>query len=221
MDETLLAGAPGIKNRILRSGPVKWRDLQFIQHADFKEISPEDFEKLLASLRTNDFVESFKVWEDPGTGVPYCLDGFHRCKGLRHLADTEGVQVPDEFSADFLDCADKQEAAQLVLIYSSRYAKVTEQGLADFLNLNSLKFDLLAPSIDIPDINLGDFEENYIKSAAGGFTPAKQEKDPFDDPGVSYTQQYGVIVLCADEETQKAVYERLTGEGMNCKIVVT
>jgi len=48
----------------------------------------------------------------------------------------------------------------------------------------------------------------------------KLESDPFDDPGVVAKNQFGVIVLCDGEALQAEIYERLTGEGLSCKIVV-
>jgi len=42
------------------------------------------------------------------------------------------------------------------------------------------------------------------------------------DPGEErYQEQYGVIVICQDEEHQESVYEELTGLGFECKVVVT
>lgn len=35
----------------------------------------------------------------------------------------------------------------------------------------------------------------------------------------TYKPQFGVIVICADETEQKAVYDRLLKDGMNLKIV--
>lgn len=34
-----------------------------------------------------------------------------------------------------------------------------------------------------------------------------------------YREQYGVIVICADETDQRAVYERLTADRLKCKVV--
>lgn len=48
----------------------------------------------------------------------------------------------------------------------------------------------------------------------------KVEEDPFDDPGIAAKNQFGVIVLCDGEALQAEIYERLTGEGLSCKIVV-
>jgi hypothetical protein len=35
-----------------------------------------------------------------------------------------------------------------------------------------------------------------------------------------YREQYGVIVVCRDEAQQRRVYNRLSREGLNCKVVV-
>jgi hypothetical protein len=36
-----------------------------------------------------------------------------------------------------------------------------------------------------------------------------------------YKQQYGVICICKDESDQRKVYEQLTGQGLECRVVVT
>ena len=36
-----------------------------------------------------------------------------------------------------------------------------------------------------------------------------------------YKEQYGVIVICEDEANQRKVYEQLTGQGLECRVVVT
>ncbi len=54
-------------------------------------------------------------------------------------------------------------------------------------------------------------------------THAGRELPPgdFGDTGVSYKAQHGVIVMCDGEDDQKEIYDRLVGEGYQCKIVVT
>lgn len=39
--------------------------------------------------------------------------------------------------------------------------------------------------------------------------------------GKRYKQQFGVIALVQDEQAQKALFERLTSEGLKCKVVNT
>ena len=48
-----------------------------------------------------------------------------------------------------------------------------------------------------------------------------EDKDPFDDEGILAKNQYGVIIICSDEEEQQTVFNKMQGEGYKCKIVVT
>jgi hypothetical protein len=45
--------------------------------------------------------------------------------------------------------------------------------------------------------------------------------DPFDDEGISASDQYGVIVMCKDDTEQARVFEKLVADGHTCKVVVT
>jgi hypothetical protein len=40
-------------------------------------------------------------------------------------------------------------------------------------------------------------------------------------PEGNYHEQYGVTVICKDAAEQEEIYERLTGEGLTCRVVVT
>ena len=57
-------------------------------------------------------------------------------------------------------------------------------------------------------------------------------EEPGDDQGqdeqpedltaeFNYKEQYGVIVMCADEAEQETVYNTLMDMGYNCKVVAT
>ena len=50
---------------------------------------------------------------------------------------------------------------------------------------------------------------------------AAVEGDPFDDEGISASDQYGVIVMCKDDTEQARVFEKLVADGHTCKVVVT
>lgn len=52
----------------------------------------------------------------------------------------------------------------------------------------------------------------------------EQEHEEFNNSGednFNYKEQYGVIVMCKDEKEQENVYNRLTDEGFECKVVST
>ena len=49
-----------------------------------------------------------------------------------------------------------------------------------------------------------------------------EEENPDDDEPINnYKEQYGVIVVCENEDQQEDIYAKLTEQGYNCKVVVT
>lgn len=152
-----------IKNRIVKSELADWHEFKFLQPQNFKDISMEAHNKLKASIRNNQFVEPFKAWQN-GKDT-YCLDGFHRCKVMAEL-ESEGFKISDKMPTDFLECKNKKEASKLVLIYSSIYARMSDEGLYEFLDSYKLDFDDLKLEIDLPDFDLDKFEQGYIRDAS-------------------------------------------------------
>ena len=148
-----------ITSRVLKTENINWRELAFIQQDNFKELSSEDMNKLKASLVTNNFIQPFYVWED-ADGIRYCLDGKHRTKAQEELI-SEGVDVPYTLPATFIDCKDKKEAARLVLIFSSFYAKITQKGLFDFKELYDLDMIELKGMMNLPEFSMPRFEQKF------------------------------------------------------------
>lgn len=142
-----------ISTRILKTDNINWQELQFIQQDDFKEIGQWAKQRLKHSLIYNDFVQPFYVWQAPDKTI-YCLDGKHRVVMLEELIATGDYNVPDELPAIFIDCKNKQDAALLVLVFSSTYAKVTQQGLYEFISINDIDFTEIKETIDLPGLSL-------------------------------------------------------------------
>jgi hypothetical protein len=145
------AGMKEISNRILKTALVRWRKLEWLQAHNLKTMTEESFEKLKRSLVKNNFVDPFKIWQDEKKR--WILDGHHRERAMKDL-EKEGVKIPDLLPANFIQCADRKEAVKLVFIYSSIYARITEQGLKDTLTLEDLDIDELLKEIDLPDLDL-------------------------------------------------------------------
>jgi len=139
---------------------VRWRELKPIQPENFKELSKQSYDKLRQSLIKNNFIAPFAVWQNKEE--IYTIDGVHRQKVLLML-EADGVEVPETLDAVFIDCKSRKEAAKLLLVYSSAYARTTDEGLYEFLNQEMLNFDELKLEIDMPDIDLGRFEKGYLK----------------------------------------------------------
>lgn len=144
-----------IASRIIKTELINWRELQFIQQENFKEWVNNGAEKLVESILKYQFIAPFMVWHNDG--VNYCLDGRHRFLDLEKVASS-GASVPDLLPATFVDCANMKEAAELVLVYSSHYAKITQQGLLDFVTNFDLDFPDMQAMMNIPDFDNIAFE---------------------------------------------------------------
>lgn len=144
-----------IESRIVKTEAIDWRKLQFIQQEDFKEWIGNGDKKLQESLLKYQFCDPFKVWENEG--ILYCLDGRHRYLDLVSITES-GYNVPDMLPATFIDCKNLKEAAELVLVYSSAYAKITQTGLFDFVKAFDLNFPELQNMINLADFDNIAFE---------------------------------------------------------------
>lgn len=139
-----------IKSRVLKTELINWGELQFVQQENFKEWNNNGDKKLLESILKYQFIDPFKVWHHDG--INYCLDGRHRFLDLQKAKES-GSDVPDMLPATFIDCSSLKEAAELVLVYSSAYARITQQGLLDFVQNFDLDFPEMQSMLNIPDFD--------------------------------------------------------------------
>lgn len=144
-----------ITSKILKTSQINWKNLQFIQQDNFKEWSPNGDKKLIESILKYQFIAPFMVWENEGN--IYCLDGRHRYLDLIEIEKT-GISIPVNLPATFIECSSIREAAELVLVYSSAYAKITQQGLYDFVQNFDLDFPDLQMILSIPEFDSIQFE---------------------------------------------------------------
>jgi DNA modification methylase len=147
-----------IESRVIKTESIEWKGLQFIQGEDFKEWVVGGDEKLLLSILKYQFIDPFKVWEHDG--VMYCLDGKHRWMDLKKAIE-QGLKVPEKLPATFIECSDIQEAAELLLVYSSAYARITQQGLFDFTEKYDIDIREMEGFVDLPSISFDRFEQKF------------------------------------------------------------
>ena len=200
-----------IKRRVLKTEPIFWKDLEFIQDENFKEWIDNGDEKLVKSLLKYQFVDPFKVWEHEGK--IYCLDGKHRTLDLHKLIEL-GVDVPDQLPGTFMDCESMEEAAELVLVYSSAYAKITQQGLFDFVNKFNLDVPTLREQISIPDFSMERFEQKFdLFDVESGEEEEVYvlDQDCIVSPGDIF-QINGHRILCGSFKDSEKVDELMNGE---------
>lgn len=155
-----------ISTRIIKTESIDWRSMSFIQSDDFKTWTPEAKQKLKTSVVENNFAQPFYVWYDGRKGDIFCLDGAHRVLILMELAE-EGMQVPSKLPATFIKCKNKKEAAKLVLIYSSMYAKVSQTGLFDFMEMYKLDYESMKDQVDLPDFSFDRYEQKFDMAGIG------------------------------------------------------
>ncbi len=169
------AAKQAIASRVLGTEPVRWRELRFLQDATFKALSETEKQKLKASVLANEFAQPFYVWRDISDGVIYCLDGRHRTMVLEEMI-AEGHTVPDVLPATFIHCDSKTDAAKLVLVYSSSYARITEEGLAGFLETYDLNLTELSESISLPEFDLAALLPGGEQDAEELHRPSLQDR---------------------------------------------
>ncbi len=80
-------------------------------------------------------------------------------------------------------------------------------------NTHSGEWDMEMIELEFKDLNLEEF----------GLAPlvVNEIVGNFEDEGIPAKSQYGVIVMCADDQDQEKVFNELTERGYKCKIVVT
>lgn len=151
----------------------------------------EQIEQIKKSIEQFGFNDPIAIWHDE------VVEGHGRL-----IAATEmGIDVVPIIRLDGL--TDEQRR---------RYMLVHNQ-----LTMNSgWDEDLLSIELDGIGIDMSEFGFDM-----GTRDDDEDEQEPSDDTGFNYKEQYGVIVMCADEADQEQVYNRLVGEGYECKVVAT
>lgn len=143
-----------IDSKITKQENVRWRELKWFQSGTFKELGSTELQKLKSSLKNNDFIQPFNVWDD-GTNI-WILDGHHRQLAMQELI-SEGIEIAEFLPANFLTCANRKEAAKLVLIYSAVYANIAKKGLSEFTLEHDLDLQALSLEIDLPTFDIDTF----------------------------------------------------------------
>ena len=92
-----------------------------------------------------------------------------------------------------------------------RAFRIADNKVAEFSTWDLDKLDLELEDINIDMGNFGI--ENLDIEAIDG------DDEEISESNFNYKEQYGVIVMCKSEVEQEEVYNRLTEEGYECKVV--
>lgn len=143
-----------IKNRILKTELVEWRNLIPLKPKGYNQPSFSEIKKIKKSYLNNGKVNAFTVWENKGK--TYIIDG-HLTFDVFKALGKDGVVIPDKFTANFLDCKDMQEAKRFVLILDSHYKSFNNIQVNAFIE--DLDMDSLLEEINIPNLELKYLDE--------------------------------------------------------------
>jgi hypothetical protein len=123
-----------------------------------KELSQDNYAKLKNEILSEGFSFPFFVWQHNNENR--ILDGHHRRLVLIKMRE-EGYEIPD------LPCAivkanNEKEAARKLLAVTSQYAKITDQGLYEFMNKFDIEMNEIKDRFEFNDINMAYFESNFF-----------------------------------------------------------
>lgn len=184
---------------------------------NLKNKSKADLEKLKGIIIRDGFV--FPLFVARLDKKNYTLDGHGRDEISIQLKQ-EGFQfkkiggeIGDYLPVVFINAENKKDAKTKLLYLNSRYGKITEEGLNQYLNEAGLELDFasLKLDIDLPEINLNGFENKY-------YSTAREELDEIPEVPKKALSRKGDLfvlngkhrVLCGDS-TEKADVARLMG----------
>ncbi len=144
---------------------------------NLKERTRKQLYELRSSILKHGFSFPVFVWRDGE--INYTLDGHGRDWCAKELI-SEGWQFKQKDGTTntsvpcaFIDAKDKVEAKEKLLALNSSFGQITEEGLYTFLFEPGyeLQFEEIKPTLDLPGIDLGEFETNF-------FTDQQTEKEP-------------------------------------------
>lgn len=115
-----------------------------------------------------------------------------------------------------------KELEVIRLTHLSEEQKVAYMLVHNKLTMNTgFDIDLLEEELaKISNIDMSEFEFD-IKELEEELAAEENKANAPADNNFNYKEQYGVIVICKDEEEQEKVYNELHDRGYECKVVTT
>lgn len=134
---------------------VPYKELNFFQ-GKLKSIEKSKFDDLKKSLIKSGLPLAFHIWID-SKGKKWLIDGHHRWLAFEAL-ESEGYFIPP-IPCILVNAKTKKEAAKIVLVANSRYAKMTQESISDYMIDFELSVDDL-DLLDIPELDMSTFNNS-------------------------------------------------------------
>lgn len=98
--------------------------------------------------------------------------------------------------------------------------RLADNKVSEFSEWDEEKLEMeLSELMLLVDMDMTAFGFDEIVKEAEELMEDDEESNT--ESSFNYKEQYGVIVMCSDEQEQQAIYERLVEEGFECKVVTT
>lgn len=148
------------------SKTVPLDELQNFQ-GNLKTLEKPQLDKLKRSIVKYGFSFPVFVW---GTQI---LDGHQRLFATKELVK-DGYMVADIPVVE-IEAADKKEAGEKLLALNSSYAKITGEGLYEFLHDMDIDIGALADDLELPDIDMDKFLTGWVGGQEPNFEPGTED----------------------------------------------
>lgn len=159
-------------------------------HANPRQITEDEYNALKASIQTDDLTGIFPLKVYQHEGVYVVLGGNMRLRALQEMG--------------------AKEVSCIVIPKNIPAEKLNKIIITDNSTFGDWDMDALA----------NEWTDEPLKDWGVDVPEAKQDEEKeTDGSGIDYKEQYAVIVTCANEEEQEAVYNKLVAEGYECKVV--
>lgn len=142
-----------ISIRCKGTSAIPLESLQNFQ-GNLKDLKEPEYRKLRKSIEKYGFRFPIFVWKE------FILDGHQRIFTIKKMIE-EGFSI-DAIPVVEIEAENEREAKHLVLLISSRYGHVTDDGLYEFIMTSELDFSELRDEIDLPEIDFKRFGESYF-----------------------------------------------------------
>lgn len=171
---------------------------------NLKELRKPELEKLKRSILKHGFSFPVFIW---GSKI---LDGHQRVFATKSLIK-DGYSIEDIPVVE-IHAESAAEAAEKLLVLNSRYAEITDEGLYEFLAENELDIRDFSCDLSLPAFDMESFIGGCREDGSGGEVETGREE---------INEIYAVYIECSDESEQLTLLERLNGEGLKCRALIS
>jgi hypothetical protein len=144
---------------------------------NLKTLDPEQEAKARQSIIKHGFTFPVFVW---GNKI---IDGHQRLFVVRKMVK-EGYSI-GPIPVDEIEAKDEKEAAEKLLVLNSRYGRITEDGMSEFIKHFKLDLSTL-PEIHIPEIDFSGLISNPM--GLPDDTPIPDDNTDIDEDAMAETE---------------------------------